>query len=844
VKGKLWAEKMVSRVKEQMILAACTLSESDIKRKKGVSHLLQKIISGTFHKWRKKVTLNRRLVKVVNVNGNILLKFFSSYIIVLIIPLILGYAYYYTTENIVNEDEKNSNFSILKQCSLILDQRFGEIDSFVNQMEFNSYVSAFENYSDPFAYPNSFRIIDTMNNLYNVKISNNFILNYFVFFNNSKIVMNSSIVYKYHDFYDLYFNYKGVSYSQWLKTIDPDVKSNFIMGCQPAADAKLHALTGTGKTDYTVVTYMQPLMSSNIQKGYIVIIIDNKKIVQLLSELNISDSGCAYIEDKNGKIITGIASSNIDLQKVQKNINGKYDVRDGVDYAKLINKDMIVTSIQSQTSGLKYICVQSPRIAMEKLSYIHNLMIMIFIFSLLIGIIVSILLARKNSKPIKEIMSEIASYKNSDEKSDVYSYIKNTISSLFQNNKQLATEIEAQIPLLKASLLSRLFRGEFISESEIVQIMSNIRLNLTGNVFYVVVFKYVPNILERYEVDSNEMTGFKIIVKKTVDLLLNEESLCYDVEDNKLSFLFYSAASDLKSDDEYITGIVECILGNLSDKLSKMVIASVGGVANSLIDISRSYEQAMIALEFNSVQTKSGVIKYDQLDVRGEIYHLPQDMQFKLLNCLKAGDKVKTKQLLHELFTENFLKNNLSSSMQKLFIYELFAIVIKFASQVSIDDNEFRKIIVSLDKLDKLSEIEQVKVVTTAYWQVCEYMNSQIENKRIGVINDIIVYLKENYADADLSLTKVADQFKINEAYLSHLFKQQTGKNFSSYIEEMRMERAMELIKKTDICINEIAMQVGYCSSNTFCRAFKRVNGFNALSCRDVIQTMPGEKHD
>ncbi|MDF2814675.1 MAG: Helix-turn-helix domain [Paenibacillus sp.] len=50
----------------------------------------------------------------------------------------------------------------------------------------------------------------------------------------------------------------------------------------------------------------------------------------------------------------------------------------------------------------------------------------------------------------------------------------------------------------------------------------------------------------------------------------------------------------------------------------------------------------------------------------------------------------------------------------------------------------------------------------------------------------------------------------------------------TTYLERKRMERALELLSGTDIAIKDIASMVGYGSSNTFGRAFKRVYGTNA----------------
>ncbi|MBN2981472.1 helix-turn-helix transcriptional regulator [Cohnella algarum] len=86
----------------------------------------------------------------------------------------------------------------------------------------------------------------------------------------------------------------------------------------------------------------------------------------------------------------------------------------------------------------------------------------------------------------------------------------------------------------------------------------------------------------------------------------------------------------------------------------------------------------------------------------------------------------------------------------------------------------------------------------------------------------------------DLSLSKLAERFGISEAYVSYFFKEQTGVNFSDYLENERMKHAKRLLEESDMPVNEVAARVGYYSLNTFGRAFKRANGLSATEYRKM----------
>src|SRR5690606_28772452 len=70
--------------------------------------------------------------------------------------------------------------------------------------------------------------------------------------------------------------------------------------------------------------------------------------------------------------------------------------------------------------------------------------------------------------------------------------------------------------------------------------------------------------------------------------------------------------------------------------------------------------------------------------------------------------------------------------------------------------------------------------------------------------------------DRDLSLQSVAEQVHFNPQYLSTLFKTETGENFSDFVTRCRMEKARDLLKKTNLKVYEVARMVGYSSAKHF----------------------------
>jgi len=70
---------------------------------------------------------------------------------------------------------------------------------------------------------------------------------------------------------------------------------------------------------------------------------------------------------------------------------------------------------------------------------------------------------------------------------------------------------------------------------------------------------------------------------------------------------------------------------------------------------------------------------------------------------------------------------------------------------------------------------------------------------------------------------------------LSRLFKQITGTNLINYINEVRLNKAKEMLKNNKIKIHEIAASVGYESASYFTQFFKRALKISPQEYRDKI---------
>ena len=79
------------------------------------------------------------------------------------------------------------------------------------------------------------------------------------------------------------------------------------------------------------------------------------------------------------------------------------------------------------------------------------------------------------------------------------------------------------------------------------------------------------------------------------------------------------------------------------------------------------------------------------------------------------------------------------------------------------------------------------------------------------------------HADEDLSLTEVGKLVNISANHLSEKFKEVAGINFVHYVARIRVGKACDLLRDSNLRISEIAFAVGFQSLSQFNRVFKKL---------------------
>ncbi len=134
-----------------------------------------------------------------------------------------------------------------------------------------------------------------------------------------------------------------------------------------------------------------------------------------------------------------------------------------------------------------------------------------------------------------------------------------------------------------------------------------------------------------------------------------------------------------------------------------------------------------------------------------------------------------------------------------------------------------------LDNDDLASEVGMARFEALMFDFLCrlsEVTKATTNLKSNPAVTQAIGYIKQNYR-TNLTLKSVAEAVYTSPGRLSKLFPECTGMNFGEFLTDIRMKKAMELLRHGGKTISEVAAECGFSSPSYMGDVFRRVAGIS-----------------
>lgn len=270
------------------------------------------------------------------------------------------------------------------------------------------------------------------------------------------------------------------------------------------------------------------------------------------------------------------------------------------------------------------------------------------------------------------------------------------------------------------------------------------------------------------------------------------------------------------------------------EQFDATIIVGVSGVAEGPESISSCCRYARSSAEYTNLTGISDILPYDRIQRKDNYYFFPLETEDKLIRSVLKGDEASVRLIIEKIVEANSL---LTAGMIKFLFFDLAATALKILSASSVDfETVFGEAKTPFDMLDRCYAIREfVEVIHYIFGKTCELLTNDQRHKKEKLKDEITEFVKNNFANPNMSLAMVADQFLMNYTYMSHFFKDFIGTNFIDYISTLRISKAKELLRTTNMAIGDIATAVGYANATVLIKIFKKIAGITPGAYRKRI---------
>jgi AraC-like DNA-binding protein/ligand-binding sensor protein len=242
-----------------------------------------------------------------------------------------------------------------------------------------------------------------------------------------------------------------------------------------------------------------------------------------------------------------------------------------------------------------------------------------------------------------------------------------------------------------------------------------------------------------------------------------------------------------------------------------------------------------------------------QLDLSGEILKLkekypegaegpvyPLDKERMLLTALRRGDAGEGKKILNELLAFLFFFNPDDFKYTRFRAIELA--VQLFRINYGPDYAEKSLLETSSACLDHLQNAQNIEDLADTLHAVVDHVTEQIASfqgiRHVMALQKAEHFIRENFT-RKISLGEIAAISGLSAPYFSTVFKEEMGENLSSYLNRLRVEKALSMLTGTDFSLSEIAGSCGFEDQSWFSKIFKHYTGISPGKYRSRGKTGP-----
>ncbi|MBE6904828.1 MAG: helix-turn-helix transcriptional regulator [Ruminococcaceae bacterium] len=601
---------------------------------------------------------------------------------------------------------------------------------------------------------------------------------------------------------NIYANQKFFPYEDFIVSEDyePELgQADLYLSLNSVASKRLVGISNdTNSTRYcAAIFYPVPEIAEN-PRSTVCFLISRSYAEKMIQQYFPNMNACVFVMDNNGNTIYNSASHLYSETQMQKLMQS--NVQAGVMSLDINGERYILLRSVSSNTGVNY-AVFIPRTIFYKSNAGNAATLTLLV---VIMLILSVLTA----------LSLVRSYYNSMIQAD-------------RENAMISAELSSRNNLMQEMVLRRLLRGTIENDDS-----QTLNYNLTCADLHFIYPDFVVVFCMFYDLTISDIIFAQIMEQLKNTALESAQLYPVQLQDNN----GIAAIINCNGEQGDRIGYLELIYDALTPLYLHNFSIGCGRIHHSAFKIDNSYVEAVVSVSEKLNPQTNGCFLYGEKPEYNDekSYQYPYAEQALIEQSIKNGNaEIAIHSVLHVL--EKIENMEQSMLIQKCLKFDIINMVVKVAASINQP--------LSTTEISQLSSWDTTKALKehlcTILQRLVDVENETKKKQQVSIKYALINYMQEHFKENDLSLDRFATEFGLSYAYISKVFKEETGRPFLSYLTQLRFRHIKQQLIDTDLPIKEIITKAGYNDLTNFMRKFKSTEGVTPGQYRQEQKQSP-----
>lgn len=627
-------------------------------------------------------------------------------------------------------------------------------------------------------------------------------------FSRTQVITNAEKMYQYN------LSVPGMDYDAWRSYLFSNTRS---LALKPSTKV---AYRPTVVADYAHKEMIHCIVSlpydrSRQRDSVFLTLLDTQAVLDSLTTELVREEGFLYIAESNQQFI------------YHKNYtDAPLDVRNGISD----HKDFYALTVSMPEYGLQIVAGLPADIVTAQVLQKTWLLNLSLPGLLLLGLGATYWLSRRQLRLIEEMQVLLGNHQTGpmETKLDLLAYIRMGIQRLIQESLAYQMQIEQMREQARVQLTHKLLMGRTFTVQEQMDFR---RLHGIEHQHYVLVYMTIADSL-LCQLPFARQEGLPALFAEEAGRVLPGRVILHSLSAGKCVAIISVEKSDEASYTEILTACQAAAKAlNTRINLPVRVGLSQGGVGEE--SLSRCLEQAREAADYPEDSGNGDVRAYVQAqEAPLAMAFSPVDSQ-SLSNYIYCGENEQI-YALFAVVRDKLTDCRLSGASERgEFFLSVRSALFHAAARIGVREETIAEECRFDEEKNMETLLAELEGSAIALGEMALQMRKSRNHRQKMALID---YLEQNYGDASLCASNVAEQFHFSEKYLYHIVREYTGQSFGQFLQDIRLQKAETLLRDTGLPIAQIHEKVGFTAVNTFYKAFKRRYGVSPTTWRSIVK--------